>query len=628
MQKVIKAYLITSIAVFALATFSKAQGISFTLFTSPLNRVVDIQHAGDERLFLVEKAGIIKICDLSGVVNPNPFLDITALVNSSYSEQGLLGLVFHPDYKSNRFFYVNYTDLAGNSVIARYQTSNQNPDSADVSSAFIVMTYNQPYVNHNGGSMNFGTDGYLYISTGDGGNNGDPDNNGQNKQTLLGKILRIDVDGGNLYTIPECNPFKGSSSSLAEIWAYGLRNPWRCSFDRLTGDFWIGDVGEGLWEEVNVQRHTSTGGENYGWRCYEATHAYNSSGCQPAAAYVMPVFEYSHSAGSGNCSVTGGYVYRGARFADLFGKYVFGDYCSGNIWSIDSRSLDSAYSGTFSNGEISCFGQDVYGELYVARNAPAGEVYKLESMNCAPVASFSITDTVTFCNSATGILRVVKTNLAYSYEWYFNGSLVAVTDTLVASQPGNYSLKVTASQACISQSPDVYVRFGTSVAAGFTGLPDTICINGGGPVQLTGSPAGGVFSGSGISGTMFDPVLAGEGSHCIRYSFTNLQGCTSTTVQTAMVVICGGIEDPELKDGIRVAPNPATDFVDIHFENFTAGNEVNLSLEDLSGRTLFTSEKKPVARDSYIHLLLPSLRPGIYLLKVNQSVFRLFIEQN
>ncbi len=597
-------------------TNANAQTLTTSLFISGMNRVVDIQNAGDERLFLVEKSGIIKISNLSGVLNAQPFLNISSIVESSGNEQGLLGLAFHPNYKNNRYFYLNYINLAGNSVVARYQTSAANPDSALASSAQILMTYNQPYSNHNGGSLNFGPDGYLYISTGDGGSGGDPLNNGQNKLTRLGKILRIDVDGTFPYTIPECNPYNNNPAYLPEIWALGLRNPWRCSFDRMTGDYWIADVGQGASEEINHQSVTSLGGENYGWRCYEGTLVYNTSGCQPQSSYVSPVYEYPHTGPLGGCSVTGGYVYRGAKHADMFGRYFFGDYCSGVIFSTNVNTLATVPHGAFSIGTYACFGTDVYGELYTSIDGN-GQILKIESTDCNPVASFSLTDTVTFCNVAPYILRSVKSHVLLSYEWYFNGNLIngANGDTLIVTQAGNYSLKVMASPTCQSQSPNVYVRFGLPTTTGFTGLPSNTCVNYP-PINLNGVPAGGVFTGHGITGSTFNPQTAGVGTHCITYTYINPQGCKSTAVQSVLVEPCTGIEELQ-SDGWSVLPNPANHYIQIKPADHFNGR-IKVQITDASGRFL-SSEFKDCNQGESVTVMTSNLSAGYYFLRIESG---------
>jgi glucose/arabinose dehydrogenase len=335
-------------------------------FATGFHMPVCIANAGDSRLFVVEQSGTIVIVDSTGYVNPVPFLDITDRVVSG-GEQGLLGLVFHPDYTANHYFYVNYTGAGDSTHISRFSTSLSNPDSAVASSEIKILTIGQPFKNHNGGDIQFGPDGFLYIGMGDGGPDGDPGNHAQNLQLLLGKILRIDVNDGSLYTVPSSNPFAGHPDARGETWAVGFRNPWRFSFDRATGDLWIADVGESTWEEVDFQAAASGGGENYGWRCYEGISPFNTSGCQPAGVYTFPVFVYSHSA-TGGCAITGGYVYRGTRFPHLQGHYVFTDFCNDSLYTLYNHSGEwfltrqSRYPGN----NFSTFGEDANGELYVA----------------------------------------------------------------------------------------------------------------------------------------------------------------------------------------------------------------------------------------------------------------------
>lgn len=355
---------------------------------SGLNQPVDIQHAGDSRLFIAEKFGRILLYD--GSMASQPYLNLTGRVTAGggNAETGLLGLAFHPDYATNGYFYVNYT--VGSPLRTRVSrfTVSADPAQADAASELILMEIGQPFVNHNGGQLQFGPDGYLYIGTGDGGSGGDPDDNGQENGTLLGKILRIDVDGGTAsppecsgiagtnYMIPADNPFAdGNGGNCDEIWATGLRNPWRFSFDKLTGEQWIADVGQNRFEEINFAP-AAVGGQNYGWRCYEATTAYNSSGCAARENYTFPI--QWHNRAAGDCSITGGYVYRGSAFPALNGHYFFSDFCNDTIRSIsggpDSPILTS-WSRSSGGSNITTFGQDVNGELYVG--FLSGQVAKL-----------------------------------------------------------------------------------------------------------------------------------------------------------------------------------------------------------------------------------------------------------
>jgi len=354
--------------------------VAYEAVASGFSRPTFLVHAGDGsgRLFVIEQGGLIRILQGTSILS-TPFLDIRSRVNSTGSEQGLLGLAFHPNYPTNGVFFVDYTNAAGSIVISRFTVSS-NPDAANAASEQILLTIPKPYANHNGGMLAFGPDGYLYAGTGDGGSGGDPGNNAQNLYSLLGKVLRLDVDSGSPYGIPSDNPFAGSSDPNVrkEIWGYGLRNPWRFSFDRTTDDLYIADVGQGSREEVDFQPASSTGGENYGWRVMEGSLCYNpSSGCDTSGK-VLPVAEYDHGS-SGGCSVSGGYVYRGSDYAAMQGVYFYGDYCSGRVWGLvktgpstwsSALLTDTAYS-------ISSFGEDESGELYLLDYA-SGTIYRVE----------------------------------------------------------------------------------------------------------------------------------------------------------------------------------------------------------------------------------------------------------
>ena len=347
------------------------------------SRPVGIESAGDSRLFVVEQGGVIRIWD-GNIVRPEPFLDLSTQVTSD-GERGLLGLAFHPRFQENGRFFVNYTDLNGTTVIARYTVSPVDPDRADAASARELLRIAQPFRNHNGGQLQFGPDGYLYIGTGDGGSGGDPGNRAQNRADLLGKMLRLDVDGpadGDPYAIPSSNPFVDSSSARGEIWALGLRNPWRFTFDRVTGDLWIADVGQGDFEEVNFQPTTSIGGENYGWRRMEGTHCYNPQQNCNDGTLTLPVIEYDHSGGA--CSVTGGYVYRGTRNPRLNGSYLSADFCTGVIRAAKRDSRDVLRSTTLIDApfRVSTFGEDALGEIYVA-DYTGGVIHRI--VDTAPI---------------------------------------------------------------------------------------------------------------------------------------------------------------------------------------------------------------------------------------------------
>jgi glucose/arabinose dehydrogenase len=372
-------------------------------FVSPLF----VTHAGDSsgRLFVVEQGGTIRILN-AGTVLPAPFLDVSSIIVTG-GERGLLGLAFHPRYNRNGRFFVFYTAANGDNTLAEYRVSS-DPNRGDPATGRVLFAIPDPYTNHNGGMIAFGPDGYLYIGTGDGGNGGDPLENGQSLQTLLGKILRIDVDGMSPYAIPLSNPFAARTDARREIWALGVRNPWRFSFDRGTGDLWIADVGQARREEVNFQAAGSMGGTNYGWDTMEGSLCFEPlSGCSNAGL-TLPVAEYDHSMG---CSVTGGYRYRGVAYPALAGLYFYGDLCSTRLWAL-AGSPQSGWQATelLQTGfMISSFGEDQAGELYLA-GFSTGIIYRLTSTGtpCNPRAGCTVTATAT----ATATVAVTATATA------------------------------------------------------------------------------------------------------------------------------------------------------------------------------------------------------------------------
>ncbi|MHC4607783.1 MAG: PQQ-dependent sugar dehydrogenase [Planctomycetota bacterium] len=371
-------------------------------FASGLVRPTVIRNAGDDRLFVTEKPGRIRIVGSDGTVVPTPFLDIGASVHEGAQEQGLLGLAFHPSYASNGYFYVYYTiePMSGldRSRISRFSVSG-DPDVADPASEVVLLEFEQPFSNHNGGDIHFGPDGYLYIASGDGGSGGDPQNNAQTTSNLLGKLLRIDVDGGGgapdcdltgggNYGVPTDNAFSDGSGGQGcdEIWALGLRNPWRFSFDRSTDDLWIADVGQNNYEEIDFVPSGTASGLNFGWRCYEGNAPYNLTGC--SAGYFFPIHAPFH--GDGNCSITGGFVYRGVSEPGLDGRYFFSDFCDASIRTVTRDGPGFIVDEVVPAGEISqpvTFGEDVNGELYVA--SFAGSILRIRDTSPPPVPGLS-----------------------------------------------------------------------------------------------------------------------------------------------------------------------------------------------------------------------------------------------
>ncbi|NOT36681.1 MAG: T9SS type A sorting domain-containing protein [Saprospiraceae bacterium] len=447
MKKLIYSSIITSIVI---CNFLSAQAkIKLDKIAGGLTRPILVTHAGDSRLFIVEQAGRIKILN-NGIVEQELFLNITDRVNSRNNEQGLLGLAFHPKFKENGYIYVNYTSTGLNQTkVSRFSLKPGNPNKVDSLSENVIITIDQPYSNHNGGNILFGKDGYLYIGMGDGGSGGDPQNYSQNKYSLLGKMLRIDIDTIVSYKIPPTNPFvKNDSTHRPEIWALGLRNPWRFSFDRLTYDMWIGDVGQDLWEEIDFQDASSSGGENYGWKCYEGNANFNTSGCGPKNQYVFPVHQFVSDPNIAGCSVTGGHVYRGDKCSALYGKYIYGDFCSGKIWTITRVTIDSFLNEplyTMVRNQLASFGEDNDGEVYICAmgangGAGLGEILKIVDTSCSINVSSIVNhpscegkkDGAIFLRNESGA------DCPLIYEWS-NGIKLG---NLINLGPGKYSVNI------------------------------------------------------------------------------------------------------------------------------------------------------------------------------------------
>ncbi len=430
---------------FLLAAQPKLQLVNWA---SGFDRPVDIAHCGDSRLFIVEQDGIIVVVDSLGT-KIDTFLNIDPRVNSTNNEQGLLGLAFHPKYNENGYFFVYYTKNSGGATqVSRFSVKTDNANEADPDSELSIFTTAQPYNNHNGGCIKFGPDGYLYIGLGDGGSGGDPQGYGQRKNTFLGKILRIDVNNSDAttpYIVPSDNPFVGQTEYFPEIWSLGLRNPWRFSFDRVTGDMWIGDVGQVAREEVDFEP-AGVGGRNYGWRCYEGILPFNTAGCQPQNTYIGPVFDYDNN--SLGCSITGGFIYRGSKYPDLYGIYLVADYCSGRIWGTQQNS-----DGTFStvqlanlgDYEFSSFGEDRDGELYIALLS-SSRIQKITELCAAFQVTAPLIDSPVCLNSFSGIIDLEPVNGTgnVTYTWS-NGQ---TTDQIVYLNPGMYTVTVTNGNGC------------------------------------------------------------------------------------------------------------------------------------------------------------------------------------
>ncbi|WBX96955.1 PQQ-dependent sugar dehydrogenase [Chryseobacterium gambrini] len=371
-----------------------AQSITLEEFATGFTAPVEITNANDSRMFVVQQNGIIKILQSNGTVNSTNFLNISSKITYG-GERGLLGLAFHPQYPTNGYFFVYYNDTGGNITVARYTRSSANPDVADPATEKIVLNLPKPFDNHNGGSIHFAPDGYLWVVTGDGGSGGDPNNNAQNKNSLLGKLLRLDINSTGAYNIPPGNPFVGIDGA-DEVWAYGLRNAWKFNFDTISGNVMIADVGQGQIEEINRMPLTQAG-INYGWRCYEGNNTYNTTGCAVQSTMTFPVAAYNHS--GGKCSITGGYVYRGTQFPALQGRYFFADYCSTQIGSLNSDD-SITWTSAFSGNNFSTFGVNNQNELFVAA-VNSGKIFRITTTSLGTNESSISTQIKVYPNPAS-----------------------------------------------------------------------------------------------------------------------------------------------------------------------------------------------------------------------------------
>ena len=573
-------------------------------FTEP----VDIVHAGDDRLFIVERTGKIKILFPDSSVTT--FLDITSNVGSEGGEQGLLGLVFHPEYATNGYFYVNYTDLLGDTHISRFSVSGADPDVADPFSELNLIFLDQPAANHNGGDLNFGPDGYLYIFMGDGGGAG----HNRSQQIIdnkFGKILRLDVDGGTPYTIPSDNPYVGIPGD-DEIWAIGLRNPWRCNFDRLTGDLFLADVGSESWEEINVIKSDTAEFFNFGWKCYEGNMLRPGPLCDTIIAdFDFPVFVYPHDIDSGGFAITGGFVYRGSEFPDLYGKYIFCDYVSGNFWTMEENA--SGFWTTEFYGyvvdHITSFGEDVNGELFACVNQ-TGNIYKIID-NCE---SFNLSAAITDASAST--INNGSVNLILSggqSPFTFNWSNGSTTEDISSLFAGEYNVIVNDNIGC-SKLLTTTVDNLCGPATGIISTPSTNSVNinwddvGSVGYRIFYKPVG-----PGSCTQINPPVSNINISGLIpstNYTFKIKNKCpgapgiftTNGNFTTLPLKNDGG----DVENSIIIYPNPANDI--IYYNGLTEMNLISVS--DINGRIV----KSQVAEINGF-MEIADIAAGIYIIK-------------
>lgn len=678
--------------------------IQIVQFATGFSNPVDMAFApGDDKMYVVQQRGRIRMVQPNGTVLGTDFLDISSLVSLSGSETGLLGLAFHPNYQQNGYFYVNYTRASnGATRVSRFSRSTSNPQVADPNSELVLLEINQPFNNHNGGCLRFGPDGFLYIGMGDGGSAGDPGNRAQNPTNLLGKMLRLNVDGPGGYTIPLSNPFFGQTDTLPEIWALGMRNPWKFNFDKLTGDLWIADVGQNAMEEINFQEAGDHFPHNYGWRCYEGTNTYNTSGCLGSSNYTFPVATYNRV--NPHCSVTGGLVYRGADYADLYGKYIFTDYCSGQFWSTypnGSGGWITDQLNQISGYYFVAFVENHQGELFIA-DINLDRIYRVQSTNgCNPVAIVHAENNTTAICSGDSLRLFTPAGNGFTYQWFLNGNPIAsaTQSQYYADQPGNYHVVVTAPGNCTNTATPFIVSLSTTPTSDVTATSTEVCIDGN-PITISAIPSGGAFSGTQLLGNEFLPGSAGVGVHPVIYSVTNLEGCigrdtvwiTVHDLPTAQInnlpaqycidssafalsaIIGGGtFSGPGVSSGIfdptvaglgthaiiyqvtdingcvnadtayvevlsscntsihpneffqtmSVYPNPTAGEVWIEFESMVE-SPVSVSVQTLEGKTIHTLALQTLVGKNKISMNMNGLSSGMYILKLENSNFKLF----
>jgi hypothetical protein len=629
------------VAVFILSTLveTNAQKLAVIPYVSGMTSPIDIKHCGDNRLFIADRTGLIRIITADGNLLPTPFLNITSKISSTGSEEGFLGIAFSPNYKTDGKFYVDYTtSLSGKlgSIVQEYKVSATDSNKADVSSAFTILTQLQPFSNHNGGNLMFGKDGYLYINFGDGGGGGDPEGNGQNTKTFLGKILRIDVSNSSFeqpYVIPPTNPFYSNSTPgiKKEIWAYGMRNPWRSSVDRLTGDLWISDVGQNAHEEVNYQRVNAAGGRNYGWNIMEGSFCYDPpTGCD-TTGLTLPLYDYPHPYGD---AITGGYIYRSAQSKALFGTYIFGDYVA--KWIDGIRQSGGTISGSVihfiteanATGSPISFGEDIYGDQYIVFDGD-GTVYRLEDTSSVrrPKAYFTTTDKGDGSFSFHGLQG---RNL--TYQWLRNkiaipgasspeySTSVSGTYTLLVKNSLNFSdtssgftlslvpLNLTSFTAQKISEGKILLYWKTASeqnVSGFTILRRQNNETGFSNIGYVGSKSLNGISSSELDYSFTDSSALRNSKLFYRLQIVNQDGSyTYSDIRT--------ITTAAIKNGFTFYPNPAKGVIQINLDNFT--QPMILVLYDHSGKKV----KEETISQQNTTIQVPLLK-GIYIMQLSDK---------
>jgi glucose/arabinose dehydrogenase len=628
-----KKFLFTFLCCFALLLMH-AQSVNITPYVSGLTSPIDIRHCNDNRLFVAQRNGFIRVINADGTLRPTPFLDISTKISSTTGEEGFLGFCFAPDYKTSGKFYVNYTSNINSqltTVIEEYKVSAADTNVADAGTNLTVLTQSQPFSNHNGGNLFFGADGYLYCFLGDGGSGGDPQNNAQNKNVLLGKILRLDVLNvtlANPYAIPATNPFINEAPPVRkEIWAYGVRNPWRNSFDRITNDLWIADVGQDAREEINFQPAGLDSGRNYGWRKMEGVACFNPATNCAEAGMILPIYDYDHSNGR---SVTGGNVYRSVQSRDLWGVYLFSDFTgrwidglrqvNGVVSSGPTRLLANAGGGPIA------FGEDIYGELYLFLNGN-GTVYKIEDANANrfPKAYFTTQDP----GNGTFVFKALQ-GRNISYQWLLNDVNIpgATSPAFTATINGEYKLAVTNSLG------------NTDISAGFalSALPVTLQnlkagIDNNNSVTISWSTG----SETNNKGFYIQRKVLGSNNFADA-GFVNSKAVNGTSSQTLQYIFNDGVQlnktlqyrikQVELdgkfiysgtvtikttgNNNITITPNPASNFIII---NNMADGKFSVTITSLEGRKMIDKNYNGTQQKVAIN----NLPKGLYIVEVSNK---------
>ena len=578
--------------------------IQLVEYASGFSDPVDIASAGDGRLFIVERPGYIKIIDSLGNVLPDDFLDIHSEIESGYQEQGLLGLAFHPDYASNGYFFVNYTDVDGNTVIARFTKSTFDDNIADPTTEEIIYTAIQPFVNHNGGCVKFGPDGYLYFGLGDGGSGGDPGNRAQNPENKLGKMHRINVDGALPYEIPADNPFVTAIDTLPEIWAIGYRNPWRFTFDLLNDDMWIGDVGQNLIEEVDIEPAGSTGGNNYGWRCYEANDEFNDAGCGDIGDYKFPILDYPHNMSTGGFAVTGGYVYRGSLYPGMYGYYLCADFVSGNWWWIYPDGAGGWMNDRMDDVQldVSSFGQDNHGELYCTE-LYSGQIFHITDA-CGDFAiSATATDYICGVQDGSIDLTINAGTEPYLIDW----STGSTEEDITVNAGGIYSVTVTDDGGCERMINVVVNETPAFIPA----------INYDAPTNTLSTDLGVSWQWY-LNGELIDGATAmtysptEDGNYSVMV--TDANGCSEMSEEIAVIVTA--VSNTNVLSMVSVFPVPVINELNVEIQSAEFIASATISITDINGKIILTKTSDLNAGINLFLFDLQASANGVYFLNL------------